>query len=503
MVQGTGSHVGKSVMVAALCRIFRQDGHSVAPFKSQNMALNSFVTYQGGEMGRAQVMQAQAAQVEPSVDMNPILLKPVSHIGAQVIVQGRPVGNMSAQGYHKFKRKAGIAIRQAYARLAARHDIIVIEGAGSPAEVNLRSQDVVNMWVARFTDAPVIITGDIDRGGVFASLIGTLKLLTPTERRRVKALHINKFRGDPEILKPGLEFLQKKSGKPLLGVTPYIENLGLAEEDHLPEERGQQDFEDLTKKINIGVLVLPHISNFTDFDPLEHNSEVQLRYLRRGQRLNSADVVIIPGTKNTIADLAYLKRYGYDQQIKELYQQGAMVIGICGGYQMLGRQVIDPKGSEWKAAEIEGLGLLDIVTVFEPHKITAQVKARPQCLTFGQGVITGYEIHMGRTQLGSRVAGPAFRLEQRGEKHVGLDEGAVSEDGRVWGTYIHGLFDNDSFRRSFLNFVRQQKGLSVSTQATDTSTLNLQQRAYDRLADIVRASLDMDLLYDILDNGIV
>ncbi len=313
MVQGTGSGVGKSVLVAALCRILKQDGYTVAPFKSQNMALNSFVTRSGGEMGRAQVMQAQAAGVEPSVDMNPILLKPVSHIGAQVIIEGRPLGNMDAMEYQHFKRRLKGIIRRSYERLAANYDVIVIEGAGSPAEINLRAQDIVNMWVAKHCSAPVILTGDIDKGGVFASLIGTLQLLTPTERRLVKALHINKFRGDIEILKPGLEFLQKKSKKPLLGVTPYIADLGLAEEDHLPSERGNLEFVKSANMIKIGVLALPHMSNFTDFDVLEQASGVQLKYVRRGQKLNGADVVIIPGAKNTLADLEYLKQYGYDQ----------------------------------------------------------------------------------------------------------------------------------------------------------------------------------------------
>jgi adenosylcobyric acid synthase len=500
MIQGTGSHVGKSVLAAALCRIFRQDGYSVAPFKSQNMALNSFVTKQGGEMGRAQVMQAQAAGVEPSVDMNPILLKPVSQVGAQVIIHGRPIGNMSAREYHQFKRKAERYIRQSYTRLAASHDIIVIEGAGSPAEINLKSQDVVNMRVAQLTAAPVILCGDIDRGGVFASLIGTLQLLSPSERRRVKALHINKFRGDVEILKPGLEFLQKKSGKPLLGVTPYIDDLGLAEEDHLPDERGRRDLPRSPEAVNIGVIVLPHISNFTDFDPLEQEPGVQLKYFRRGERLNGADVIIIPGTKNTLADFRYLQRHGYDQQIKELHRQGAMIVGICGGYQMLGQRIIDSGGAEWRAGETEGLGLLDVVTVFAPHKITAQVEARPRHLPFYQGTLSGYEIHMGRSQLGSG-AKTAFRLEKRGSEPVGLDDGAVSKDGLVWGTYLHGLFDNDGFRRGFLDYIRRRRGITAPARPTEMNTWKLQQQAYDRLADIVRASLDMDLVYSILHNG--
>ncbi len=501
MIQGTGSYVGKSVLTAALCRIFYQDGYSVAPFKSQNMALNSFVTREGGEMGRAQVMQAQAACVEPSVDMNPILLKPVSHIGAQVIIQGRPVGNRSAKEYHGFKKKAVGVIRKSYNRLAADYDVIVIEGAGSPAEINLKAQDVVNMWVAKYTGAPVILTGDIDRGGVFASLIGTLQLLTPGERRLIKALHINKFRGDVDILEPGLEFLQKKSKKPLLGVTPYIADLGLAEEDHLPSQRGQEDFIYSADMVNIGIVTLPHMSNFTDFDSLEHDPGVQLRYFRRGQKLGGADVIIIPGTKNTMADLAYLKDSGYDKQIKELHRQGVMIIGICGGYQMLGHMVTDPSGAEWKAGEIEGLGLLDIVTEFAPLKVTAQVKARALNLPFYKGAVNGYEIHMGHSQLG-KDAVPAFCLERRGDEKIALDDGAVSDGARAWGTYIHGLFDNDDFRRSLLYAIRRKQGVSCSDNTPKISSSELQERAYDRLADIVRESLDMELLYKILHEGL-
>ncbi len=354
--------------------------------------------------------------------------------------------------------------------------------------------------MAKYSKSPVIITGDINCGGVFASLIGTMMLLTPSERRLVKALHINKFRGDLDILKPGLDFLIKKSKRPLLGVTPYIDNLQIAQEDHLPDDKGD-DFSDSAGMLKIAVIVLPHISNTTDFDILEHEPQVRLKYFRRAEPLTYADIIIIPGTKNTLFDLAYLRKYGYDRQIKKLRAQGAMIIGICGGYQMLGNRITDAQGNEWKAQEAAGLGLLDVETVFRSDKITAQVKGRAGRLPFYDGIISGYEIHMGDSRLGDGVKA-AFSLIQRGDVQINQDDGAARDDAMAWGTYIHGIFDNDDFRRSLLGFMRLKRGISAVEDSCNDDAIGCQERSYDRLADIVRASIDMDLLYSILDAGV-
>jgi adenosylcobyric acid synthase len=486
MVQGTGSHVGKSLLVTALCRIFTQDGYRVAPFKAQNMALNSFVTRDGGEIGRAQATQAEAAGIEPTVDMNPILLKPTTDLGAQVVVKGKVVANMEARRYHRYRPELLEVVKDSFHRLSNEYDIVVIEGAGSPAEVNLRGSELVNMKMAEIADSPVIIVGDIDLGGVFAWLVGTLELLTPMERERVKGVIINKFRGDIEVLRPGLLFLEERIQRPILGVIPYIDGLRIAQEDSMGLERAPSS---KRGRVCIDVLCLPHISNFTDFDPLENEPDVNLRYIRRGDRVGSPDCLIIPGTKNTVGDLLYLKRSGYVEAIFDEVRNGTLV-GICGGYQMLGMEVKDPHGMETRNGRVEGFGILPIITTMRPDKVTHQIEADD--LLFASGKINGYEIHKGDSSYVKAVR-PAFKIMRRSEVSVDIEDGAVLDGGRVWGTYIHGLFDNDEFRKRFIDSL---KGDGVEGRIG--SFVAFKEMEYDRLATLVRANLDMETLYNIL-----
>lgn len=492
MIQGTGSFVGKSLIVAGLCRLLRQDGFQVAPFKAQNMALNSFVTLEGGEMGRAQVVQAEAAGLEPHVDMNPILLKPNTDVGAQVILQGRVFGNMNADEYHRFKKEALRTVMESYGRLVQKYQVIVIEGAGSPAEINLREGDIANMGMAEAADAPVLLVGDIDKGGVFASLVGTLELLSMEERGRIKGFIINKFRGDPSLLTPGLEFLEKKTGIPVLGVVPYLKDLYLPEEDGVVLENFSEKEE---RQVNIAVLYLPHISNFTDFDPLEHEPGVNLRYVQPGQKIGEVDAVVLPGSKNTIEDLLFLKKEGYADEILRLLRSGKMVIGICGGFQMLGKTIQDPFGVETSLGEVEGLGLLNVVTILKKEKTTFQVKAIP--LSGEKETLKGYEIHMGDTERGTSSQ-PVFKIIERLKQKVEVEDGAISADGQVWGTYLHGLFENDGFRQSFIESLRKNKGLSSSTRIEDLDYKAFKERAYEKLAAALRKDLDIKRVYRII-----
>lgn len=495
MMQGTGSYVGKSVLTCALCRIFRQDGFSAAPFKAQNMALNSFVTAEGGEIGRAQATQAEAAGIEPSVDMNPILLKPSRDVAAQVIVKGRPVGNMSGKQYYRRRPMLLKAVKDSFHRLSAKYDIVVIEGAGSPAEVNLRKNDLVNMAMARIAGCPVILVGDINAGGVFAWLVGTLELLTPSERRRVKGVVINKFRGDLNILKPGLDFLEKKIKRPVLGVVPYFHDINIPEEDSVAEEKYRlRQRGDGGDKINIEVIYLPHISNFTDFDPLEKEPGVDLRYIRRGGRIGDPDCLIIPGSKNTIDDLAYLRKTGLAQAIIDKAGAGMAIVGICGGYQMLGERICDPHNLESRRKSLSGLGLLPLETVILKNKLTHQVEADD--LLFSTGRICGYEIHMGQTRVLSRLK-PAFRISARSKRPQDIEDGASSADKRIWGTYIHGLFENDLFRKSFIGALKKKRRMQSPRENFGTY-LQLKDREYDKLAALVRSSLDMHKIYGLL-----
>jgi len=503
---GTGSGVGKSVIVSALCRIFLQDGYKVCPFKAQNMALNSFVTKDGGEIGRAQAVQAQACRIEPTVDMNPVLIKPTHDTKAQIILRGKPIRNMSAIEYVRYKEKAKEAVLESYKRLADEYELIVIEGAGSPAEVNLKSHDIVNMRMAKIAGAPVILVGDIDKGGVFAWIVGTLELLTKGERKRIKGIIINKFRGDKRLLKSGIDFLEKKTGVRVLGVIPYFKDIKIPEEDSVPLEKrtartdnpalpeGRQ--KPKTGLIDIAVIKLPHMSNFTDFDALENESDVRLRYVTSEYELDNPDVIIIPGTKSTIADLSYLKKSGLSERILSIIKNhpALHVVGICGGYQMLGEKICDRNKIESGRKESAGLGVLPIVTNFKEEKILSQVKAKE----INTGLkVTGYEIHHGRTQI-LKGCEPILKIiERQGKKIEGVD-GAMVENGRIWGTYLHGVFDEDNFRRNFLNRVRLKKGWTPWLKTTNFNP----DKELDKLARLVRENINMDLLYKIVDSKI-
>jgi len=491
MVQGTGSYVGKSVVTAALCRYFRQEGLRVAPFKAQSMSNNSFVTTQGDEMGRAQAFQAQARGIDPHVEMNPILLKPSSEIGAQVVVLGKAVKVMSAREYHEYQPHLLRVIRESLLRLSQNHDVVVIEGAGSPAEVNLRPFDIVNMAIARMASAPVVLVGDINLGGVFAWLVGTLELLTDEERSLVKALIINKFRGDMALLYDGLEFLENKTGKKVLGVLPWVNDLAVAEEDGIADSKWRGSADQDPAKLQIQVIHLPHISNSTDFESLELEPDVSLRYLACTPQPSDTlpDLLIIPGSKSTMADLAYLRSSGLANYIHRCHHAGTGVVGICSGYQMLGRELLGPLGVESSTPSMEGLGLLESTTTFAPEKTTVQVRA--VCLQ-GEEEVAGYEIHMGQTVCAPSTP-PRFKITSEGGKGVERFEGAVSADGSVWGTYVHGVFDAPAFRRRLLNDLRRRRNwppLAASSSA--------QSAALDSLATLVRKHLDLELLEQIL-----
>jgi adenosylcobyric acid synthase len=501
MIQGTGSSVGKSIIVTALCRIFYQEGFRVTPFKAQNMALNSFITKNGGEMGRAQVVQAEACGIEPAVDMNPILMKPTSEMGSQIIVRGKPIGNMQAQEYRNYKSKLISVVKDSFLKLARHYEVIVIEGAGSPAEINLKEDDIVNMKMAQIADCPVLLVGDIDKGGVFAWIVGTLELLTEEERDKIRGIIINKFRGDKEILQPGLDYLEKKIKRPVLGVIPYFRDIWIEEEDSVNSEKNKYDTQPAPGKINIEVLYLPHISNFTDFDSMEREKDISLRYVKMGENLGNPDLLIIPGSKNTLDDLYCLKKYSYQEEILNRLKKGTVIVGICGGYQMLGRQLYDPEHTESSRERIEGLGLINGVTTLKSKKITFQVRARllPNPFFDIQDELSGYEIHTGETVLlgGEK---PLFKITKRGFAQTDINDGVVSKEGMVWGTYMHGIFDNSSFRRAFINFLRSKKGLAISNCVNQDRISYREQkdREYDKLARLVRGNLDMEKIYHIL-----
>ena len=502
MCMGTSSHVGKSILATALCRIFYRQGQRVVPFKAQNMALNSYVTKDGGEMGRAQVAQAEAAGLEPMVDMNPVLLKPTGNSCSQVIINGKPVGNMSAREYHKgYSLKAFGAVKEALARLDKVFETIVIEGAGSPAEVNLKANDIVNMRVAKYLKAPVLLIADIDRGGALASLVGTLELLDDDERELVKGLIINKFRGDVTLLTPAVEFLEKKTGKPVLGIVPHIEKMGIDDEDSvsLQEKTAVMANSD----INIAVIQLPKISNFTDFDALSGEPDAGVYYVKGVADVGQPDLIILPGSKNTIEDMKYLEESGLAAAIKALHKKGVAIAGVCGGYQLLGEEIHDPYHTESDSDMIYGLGLLGMKTVFEAEKLTSQVIASCRDLSFlGQLIsadgLRGYEIHMGKTEFTRPDDRHPFVINERRNEPCQETEGTASADGLVFGTYIHGIFDNDSLRRSLLNALRVRKGLQPISSMRNV--LAEKQQAYERLADIVEQHLDMDKIKHIMED---
>ncbi|MHC4321758.1 MAG: cobyric acid synthase, partial [Planctomycetota bacterium] len=466
MVQGTGSDVGKSVLVCALCRIFRQEGLKVAPFKAQNMSNNSYVTAQGREMGRAQVAQAEAAGILPEAEMNPILLKPSGNNGSQIITMGRPLRHMTAHEYYENKDSMLDIAKEAYETLSNEYDIIVIEGAGSPAEINIKDNDIVNMKIAEIADAPVILVTDIERGGSFAWIVGTLELLDSDERDRVMGVIINKFRGDMEILESGIDMLEERIKKPVLGVLPYFTDIDVDDEDSVSLDRKNRESEASESQIDIVIIRLPRISNFTDFDILKREKNICVRFVEDARSIGNPNLIIIPGTKNTIGDLEHIKEHGIADAVINLTNSGTMVIGICGGYQMLGKVIRDPESAESKTSEIGGLGLIDVSTLFKIQKSTHQVKARFHDRSQdifkslnSNSEITGYEIHMGETELLNGTA-PFLKIIERSDQEVCMDDGAVSSDGNVIGSYLHGIFDNDEFRLELINRLRESKGLS-------------------------------------------
>lgn len=483
MVQGTMSNAGKSLLAAGLCRIFRQDGYRVAPFKSQNMALNSYITEEGLEMGRAQVMQAEAAGIKPMVCMNPILLKPTDHTGSQVIVNGEVLGNMSAKDYFAYKPQLVPHIKKAFQKLAEAADIIVIEGAGSPAEINLKEHDIVNMGLAKMVDAPVLLVGDIDRGGVFAQLLGTLMLLTEEEKERVKGLIINKFRGDSSILDPGIRMLEEKGKVPVTGVVPYME-LSLEDEDSLTERFDQKE----TGSIDIAVIRYPRISNFTDFNVFEQVPEVTVRYVTSVSSLRRPDMIFLPGSKNTMGDLKWMRQNGLEAAVKKL-SGDIPVFGICGGYQMLGCEISDPDGVE-EGGSIRGMELLPVATVLQKEKKRAQTEGTIGKLDGMLGTLSGcgfqgYEIHMGRTR---------FINERSGEGEPGV---VVSNNNCVYGSYTHGLFNNKNAADAVVRTLAEKKGVDMKEGGFEDYQ-SFKEKQYDKLADTLRAYLNMEEIYGIL-----
>ncbi len=486
MFQGTSSHVGKSVLSASLLRALKDRGFSVAPFKAQNMALNSAVAVEGGEIGRAQAFQAEAAGLKPSIHMNPVLLKPTGDSMSQVIIHGKAIGMMTAVEYHAFKKEALSHVLESYERLARAYDVIVIEGAGSPAEVNLRENDIANMGIAGAVESPVVLIGDIDRGGVFAALVGTLDLLATEERERIKGLIINKFRGDVSLLLPGLEFLEARTGKDVLGVVPSFSGLLIPDEDSVSlddaERRGAG------AGLKVAVVKLPRISNFTDFDPFRGDPGIEIAFISSPDEMSGAALVIIPGTKSTIADLMWMKSRGFGPAIRAHVERGGMVAGICGGFQMLGTAVKDPQGIESSPGEAEGFGLVDAVTVLGREKKTFEVSAVARLMGKDYEV-RGYEIHMGETI----VKGTPFsRILDRNGKTCYSPDGAASPDGMVWGTYVHGIFDNDVFRQAVVSALTGGKGWEVAKFETG------REGALGSLASIFEESVDMEKVLRII-----
>ncbi len=487
MVQGTMSNSGKSFVTAGLCRVFRQDGYRVAPFKSQNMALNSYITREGLEIGRAQAMQAEAAMVEPTHWMNPILLKPTSSMGSQVIVNGEVYDNLSAQEYYKMKDSLAPAVMEAFNHLAAENDIVVIEGAGSPAEINLAENDIVNMGMAKMADAPVILVADIDRGGVFASAYGTIKLLPQEDQDRFCGIVINKFRGDVEILKPGLKMLEDLTDKPVLGVLP-MEKIDVDDEDSLSDRLNRKTRQE---GIDIAVIRLPHISNFTDFSVFELIKGVSLRYVTDKRELEDPDLIILPGTKNTMADMEWLIESGLESAIKRC-ARNTRVIGICGGFQLMGKELHDPDGVE-HGGDMRGLGLLDISTIFKGDKtrtrIHGTIEEEHNIYHLDKRVVEGYEIHMGVTEnLGTAL--PMILLED------GRTDAYMTPDGRIWGSYLHGIFDNEELAFGLVHQIMEEKG--IDPEEDELSIAEYKEIQYDKLADLVRNNMDMDRIYRIL-----
>ncbi|AJY77915.1 cobalamin biosynthesis protein CobQ [Paenibacillus beijingensis] len=501
MLQGTASDVGKSLLTAALCRILTQDGYRTAPFKAQNMSNNSYVTPDGKEIGRAQGMQADACGIEATTDMNPILLKPTRDMSSQVVMNGVPLGNFEARVYREHVLvQAGAAVQEALARLRSRFDAVVLEGAGSPAEINLRSRDIVNMQAARWADAPVVLVADIDRGGVFASIVGTMELLEPEERERVCGFIINKFRGDVTLLQPGLDWLEKRTGKPVLGVVPWLPEHGLEEEDSLslpasasqapghlqnPLSEEAQEHSAYKRVLDVIVLRLPKISNFTDMDPFRFEEDVSLRYVDHPSQWGEPDAVIVPGSKNVASDLQFLRAAGLADKLAAHIGTGGWTVGICGGYEMFAQRLLDPDGVESADIESAGLGIFPMDIVFGATKRTERVEGVFTLDGIGTALpVEGYEIHMGEVQFLGSCAHP-LRLGAGA-----VPEGAAAVDGRCWGTFMHGIFHNDGLRRAWLNAVRESKGWEPLEEGMSFRQRRAQ--SFDRLADHVRAHVDIE-----------
>ena len=490
MIQGTASDAGKSLIAAGLCRILKQDGYTVVPFKSQNMALNSFITKKGFEMGRAQVVQAEAAGIDPDVRMNPVLLKPTSDRKSQVVFMGKVLKDMDAVDYHEFKQELLPKIKEVYQELDQEYDAIILEGAGSPAEINLNERDIVNMGMARLVDAPVILVADIDKGGVFASIYGTIELMPEEDRKRIKGVLINKFRGDVALLQSGIDMIEELTQVPVLGVVPYAD-IDIDSEDSVALSSKGRSFNQ-EKDLDVAIITLKRISNFTDFHSLEIQPDVSVRYVMPGDAIGNPDLLILPGSKNTIEDMQVLQDSGIVDQIRQCADQGIRIFGICGGFQLLGKKISDPNHVESELDEIEGLGLLDIATQMQGTKRTTQVQAEHE----GQ-ILEGYEIHMGETEISDSLTPFSRIILQNGEETSRYD-GAVSPDKRIQGTYLHGVFDNSQWTRNYLNQIRIEKGLEpVTDQVMDLKEFKDLQ--YDKLAAVIRDSVDMKKIYQIMN----
>jgi len=512
MIQGTASDVGKSLITAALCRIFTQDGYRTAPFKSQNMSLNSYVTWDGKEIGRAQGMQADACGIIATTDMNPILLKPSGEMSSQVVVHGKPLRDYEAREYReRYLPVAGGIARESLRTLRESYDIVVLEGAGSPAEINLKDRDIVNMNMAAWAEAPVVLVADIDRGGVFASIVGTLELLEPQERDRICGFVINKFRGDVALLQPGLDWLEERTGKPVLGVLPYLPGLELEDEDSLSlsasmaaasrRSTATPSADDMDR-LDIAVIKLPRISNFTDVDPLLTEPDVRVRFVEQGKEWGTPDLILLPGSKNTIADLAWLREQGLAELVLNHVRSGGRVAAICGGYEMLGERLLDPHGVEANQPEYPGLGLFPFDIEFHPHKTTVRAEGTARLGDSASSFqIDGYEIHMGQLIPNSpELRQPFLIRDMQQEQSIANEnsyrpEGVCSPDGKVWGTFLHGILHNDSFRRAWLNEARADRGWAPLAEGIRFR--ERREAAFDRLADAARAYMDLPRIYAI------
>ena len=489
MIQGTGSGVGKSLLTAAFCRYFYQAGYKVAPFKAQNMALNSFVTEHGEEMGRAQAYQAEACGLKPEVAMNPILLKPSGDNNSQVILMGKPNGSRNAKNYYAQYKKHQLIVLSALKEMRNKYDLIIIEGAGSPAEINLKKTDLVNMFIAEKAEAPVLLVGDIDRGGVFAWLKGTYDLLSESEQNRIMGFIINKFRGDLELLKPGVEQFEKMVDKPVLGVVPYFKDLIVDEEDSIPQ--GYYSAEKNAQGImDIAVIELPRISNFTDLSPLAYDPSISLRYIHHPAQMGNPDLIILPGSKNTIGDMDFLNKRLLAREILKCHQAGTMILGICGGFQMLGKKIRDPESLESRDKEVEGLGLFDFETTLVAEKLTRQIQLETvKSRVFVEGIqCEGYEIHMGRTTFSTKY--PA--LFSSPKKDNPMNFGIINQEGTVIGTYLHGFLDKDLFRENILSYIRTVKGIKEPQSKFEYAQFRT--RELNKLADLIKASINMETI---------